>query len=145
MRRLPGPAVSRPGEGGDSRGSRHTCFGTGREHKLNLRYGLSESSTANGLPGARTQSKLPIEIAAGNRRTSSHVCTQPQTHAFRSGFEPGTNVGAGCSCHPTGCEYHRSTRVPLHPVWPRAASCTLWRTISASMRELALLLNPATK
>ena len=37
----------------------------------------------------------------------------------------GTTVGAGCSCHPTGCEYHRSTRVPLHPVWPRAASCTL--------------------
>src|SRR5579864_316616 len=71
------------------------------------------------MPGARAQSKLPIEIVAGNRRTSSHVCTQPQTHAFRSGFKPGTNVGAGCSCHPTGCEYHRSTRVPLHPVWPR--------------------------
>jgi hypothetical protein len=23
-------------------------------------------------------------------------------HAYRSGFKPGTNVGAGCSCHPTG-------------------------------------------
>ena len=54
------------------------------------------------MPGVRTQSKLPIEIVAGNRLTSSHVCTQPQTHAFRSGFQPGTNVGAGCSCHPTG-------------------------------------------
>jgi hypothetical protein len=39
-----------------------------------------------------------------------------QTHASRSGFNPGTNVGAGCSCHPTGCDYRRSTRVPLHPV-----------------------------
>jgi hypothetical protein len=54
------------------------------------------------MPGARTQSKLPIEIVAGNRQPSSHVCTQPQTHAYRSGFKPGTNVGAGCSCHPTG-------------------------------------------
>src|SRR5450432_2634277 len=79
------------------------------------------------MPGARTQSKLPIEIVAGNRQPSSHVCTQPQTHAFRSGFKPGTNVGAGCSCHPTGCEYHRSARVPLHPVWPKA-SYTLMRT-----------------
>src|SRR5580658_141682 len=66
----------------------------------------------------RTQSKLPIEIVVGNRQTSSHVCTQPQTHAFRSGFKPGTNVGAGCSCHPTSSAHHRSTRVPLHPVWP---------------------------
>jgi hypothetical protein len=54
------------------------------------------------MPGARTQSKLPIEIVAEYRQPSSHVCTQPQTHAYRSGFKPGTNVGAGCSCHPTG-------------------------------------------
>jgi hypothetical protein len=40
------------------------------------------------MPGARTQSKLPIEIVAGNRQPSSHVCTQPQTHAYRSGFKP---------------------------------------------------------
>src|SRR6201998_1951284 len=97
---------------------------------------LNASSTcssdhAGRMPGARTQSKLPIEIVAGNRRTSSHVCTQPQTHASRSGFLPGTNVGAACSCHPTGSDHHRSTRVPLHPVWPRAASCTLMRTILA--------------
>ena len=63
---------------------------------------ICSSDHAGRMPGVRTQSKLPIEIVAGNQRTSSHVCTQPQTHAFRSGFEPGTNVGAGCSCHPTG-------------------------------------------
>src|ERR1035437_9932215 len=80
---------------------------------------ICSSDHAGRMPGARTQSKLPIEIVDGNRQTSSHVCTQPQTHAFRSGFKPGTNVGAGCNCHPTGCKYHRSTRVPLHPVWPR--------------------------
>jgi hypothetical protein len=74
--------------------------------------------------GADTE-QTPNRDRRRNRRTSSHVCTQPQTHALRSGFEPGTNVGAGCSCHPTGWDHHRSTRVPLHPVWPRAASCTL--------------------
>src|SRR6202035_824925 len=42
--------------------------------------------------GARTQSKLPIEIVAGDRQPSSHVCTQPQTHANQSGFKPDTNV-----------------------------------------------------
>jgi len=79
---------------------------------------ICSSDHAGRMPGARTQSKFPIEIVAGNRQPSSHVCTQPQTHAFRSGFKPGTNVGAGFSCHPIGCDYHRSTRVPLHPVWP---------------------------
>jgi hypothetical protein len=78
-------------------------------------------------PWARTKSKLPIDIVAGNRQPSSHVCTQPQTHAFRSGFKSSTNVGAGCSYHPTGCQYHRSTRAPLHPVWQRIASCKLFR------------------
>src|ERR1700730_870023 len=29
----------------------------------------------------------------------------------------GTNVGAGCSCHPTVANHHRSPHVPLHPVW----------------------------
>jgi hypothetical protein len=46
-------------------------------------------------------------------------------HAFRSVFESGTNVGAGYSCHPTGSDHLRSTRVPLHPVWPWTANCTL--------------------
>jgi len=32
---------------------------------------------------------------------------------FTVGLELGTNVGAGRNCHPTGSEYHRSTRVPL--------------------------------
>ena len=43
---------------------------------------------------ARKQSKLPIEIVVGNQQASSHVCTQPQAHAFRPGFTPSTNVGA---------------------------------------------------
>ena len=71
-------------------------------HLLLLFLAICSSDHAGPMPGARAQSKLPIEIVTGNRQTSSHVCTQPQTHAFRSGLEPGTNVGAGCSCHATG-------------------------------------------
>jgi hypothetical protein len=37
---------------------------------------------AGQVPRARMQNKLPIEIAA-RRRSSSHICTQPRTHAFR--------------------------------------------------------------
>jgi hypothetical protein len=88
-------------------------------HLLLLFLAICSSDHAGRMPGAPTQSKLPIEIVAGDRQPSSHVCTQPQTHASRSGFKSSTDVGAGCSCHPTGCEYHPSTRVPLHPVWPR--------------------------
>jgi hypothetical protein len=41
---------------------------------------------AGRVPRARMQSKLPIEIAA-RRRSSSHICTQPRTHAFRRALE----------------------------------------------------------
>jgi hypothetical protein len=85
---------------------------------LLLLFLACSSDCAGRMPGAQTQSKLPIEIVAENRQTSSHVCKQPQTHAFRSGFE-GANVGAGCSCHPTSSHHLRSIGVPLHPVWPR--------------------------
>ena len=104
---------------------------------------ICSSDHAGRMPGARTQSKLPIEIVAGNRQTSSHVCTQPQTHAFRSGFKPGTNVGAGCSCHPTGCDHHRSTRVPLHPVWPRPVA-RLVRTNQPSTSDSRIGRSPTT-
>ncbi len=69
-------------------------------HLLLLFLAICSSVEAARMPGARKQSKLPIEIVAGNQQASSHVCTQPQTHAFRPGFTPSTNVGAGCSCHP---------------------------------------------
>jgi hypothetical protein len=93
---------------------------TGNASHLLLPFlAICSSDHVGRMPGARAQNKLPIEIVVGNRQTSSHVCTQPQTHASRSGFKPGTNVGAGCSCHSTGSHHHRSTRVPLHPVGPK--------------------------
>ena len=58
-------------------------------------------SSRSDVRGADTE-QTPNRIVVGNRQTSSHVCTQPQTHAFRSGFKSSTNVGAGCNCHPTG-------------------------------------------
>jgi hypothetical protein len=105
---------------------------------------ICSSDLAGRMPGARTQSKqLPIEIVAGNRQTSSRVCTQPQTQTFRSGFESSTNVGAGCSCHPTGSDHLRSTRVPLHPVWPRTVA-RFWglirpKVLRASFQNAILL------
>src|SRR5882757_4607215 len=72
-------------------------------------------SNARGADTEQTPNRDRRRKASSRHHTSVR---KPQTHAFRSGFKPGTNVGAGCSCHPTGCEYHRSTRVPLHPVWP---------------------------
>jgi hypothetical protein len=89
------------------------------------------------MPGARTQNKLPIEIVAGNWQTSSHVCTQPQTHASRPGFKPGTNVGAGCSCHPTG--YTIIARLAfLYILSGPKASCTLQGTNPINFLEAHL-------
>src|ERR1035438_9836982 len=102
---------------------------------------ICSSDQAGRMHGVRTQSKLPIEIVAGIRQPSSHICTQPQTHAFRSGSESDTNVGAGCSCHPTGSHHLRSTRVPLHPVWPRA-SCTLFGTEVCPMQGMQFTHEP---
>jgi hypothetical protein len=45
---------------------------------------ICSSDHAGRMPGARTQSKLPIEIVVENRQTSSHVCTQPQTRSLAS-------------------------------------------------------------
>jgi hypothetical protein len=39
---------------------------------------ICSSDHAGRMPGARTQSKLPIEIVAGNRQTSSHVYATPR-------------------------------------------------------------------
>ena len=54
-----------------------------------------------GVSAQLPQSKLPIEIVVENRQTSSPVCTEPQTHACRSGFEPCTN-GLGARSNAMG-------------------------------------------
>jgi hypothetical protein len=68
----------------------------------------------------------------------THLYATPDPR-FRPGFFPNTSVAAGCSRHATGSDYHRSTRVPLHPVWPKAASSTLWGTCPVSMSDLAMM------
>ncbi|MGA2730933.1 MAG: hypothetical protein ABSE96_24235, partial [Terracidiphilus sp.] len=52
----------------------------------------------------------------------THLYATPDPR-FPTGSES-TNVGAGCNCHPTGIHNDRATRVPSHPVWPKAI-CTL--------------------
>src|ERR1039458_859130 len=46
------------------------------------------------------------------------ICTQAPDPCSQNRALCSTNVGAGCSCHPTGANHHRSPRVPSHPVWP---------------------------
>jgi hypothetical protein len=67
------------------------------------------------------KSKLPIEIAAEEVVITHPYATPDPRFSTGSGS---TNVGAGCSRHSTGTYNHRATRVPSHPVWPKA-SCTL--------------------
>ena len=79
---------------------------------------ICSSDHANRMPGrghrANSQSR--------RRREPTNVITRlyaTPDHAYRSGFERSANIGAACSCHPTGTKHRRSTRVPSHPVWPR--------------------------
>jgi hypothetical protein len=61
-----------------------------------------------------SQSRSPSE-----GRTSSHICTQTPDPRLSVGLSKlSTNVGAGCSCHPTSADHFRSPRVSFHPVWP---------------------------
>ena len=60
MRRLPGSAVSRLSEGVQTPEALSNCFGTGREHKLNLLCGLSgalDSKWMSGSAGAGTKAE----------------------------------------------------------------------------------------
>jgi hypothetical protein len=50
MRRLPGPADSRLGEGAKLRRLTTNCFGTGREHNSIICDGSPEPEAANGCP-----------------------------------------------------------------------------------------------
>jgi hypothetical protein len=52
VRRLPGSADDRLGDGGNSRGSHRFVFGTRREHKLNLLCGLFGVSDSKWMSGS---------------------------------------------------------------------------------------------
>ncbi len=82
---------------------------------------------AGRMPKARIKSKLPIEIVVRADERHHTSVRNPRTHAYRRASES-TNVGAGCSCHPTGANHHRSPRVPLHPVWQTPVA-RLWGPI----------------
>jgi hypothetical protein len=55
MRRLPGSAVSRLSEGVQTPEALSNCFGTGREHKLNLLCGLSGALDSKWMSGSAVQ------------------------------------------------------------------------------------------
>jgi hypothetical protein len=69
------------------------------------------------MPKARIKGKLPIEIVVKADERHHTSVRKPSDPRFTVGLlTSSTNVGAGCSCHPTGANHHRSPRVPLHPV-----------------------------
>ena len=60
MRRLPGPATSRLGEGALPRLTPN-CFGTGREHQLNLLCGLCGVLDCKWMSGSAPAQEPPAE------------------------------------------------------------------------------------
>ena len=81
-------------------------------------FAIGSSEVPVGCP--RRESKTNSQSRSSSRgRTSSHICTQtPDPRFIGRASKSSTNVGAGCSCHPTSANHLRSPRVPLHPVWP---------------------------
>jgi hypothetical protein len=73
---------------------------------------------AGRMPEARIKDKLPIEIVVRRTNVITNLYANPGPTLFGRASKSSTNVGAGCSCHPTGAKHHRSARVPFHPVWP---------------------------
>jgi len=55
-------------------------------------------------------------------KSSVHVCTQLQTHAYRSGFNWASMSARAVAVSRPAPTHHRSTRVPLHLVWPRTVA-----------------------
>ena len=61
---------------------------------------LTLPDIAVGCP--RRESKQTPNRDRRRQRTSSQNCTRPRTQAYQRASILGTNVGAGCSYHPTG-------------------------------------------
>jgi len=70
------------------------------------------------MPEARIKDKLPIEIVVRRTNVITNLYANPGPTLFGRASKASTYVGAGCSCHPTGANHHRTARVPFHPVWP---------------------------
>jgi hypothetical protein len=93
------------------------------------------------MPEARIKSKLPIEIVVENGERHHTSVRKPRTHAYRRASISSTNVGAGCSCHPTSANHHRSARVPFHPVWQMPVARFPVRNLTYSDSRLDLPAN----
>lgn len=72
-----------------------------------------------------------VGLFAVHFRASLERYAQDRLASSRPGLSSGSEagVGAGCSCHPTGANDHRSPPVPLHPVWQTPVT-RLWGVIS---------------
>jgi hypothetical protein len=70
------------------------------------------------MPEARIKDKLPIEIVVLRTNVITNLYANPGPTLIGRASKSSTNVGAGCSCHPTSAKHHRSAHVPFHPVWP---------------------------
>src|ERR1700722_5813616 len=94
---------------------------------------MESSRIAGRMPEARIKSKLPIEIVVGRTNVITCLYATPDPR-FTVGLVVGTNVGAGCSCHPTGANHLRSLSVPFHPVWRKPVArfrVPIWPTLSS--------------
>src|SRR5262249_45267164 len=71
---------------------------------LNSLFSLCRHLTLPDIPVGcpRRESKQTPNRDRRRQRTSSQNCTRPRTQAYQRASILSTNVGAGCSCHPTG-------------------------------------------
>jgi hypothetical protein len=89
------------------------------------------------MPKARIKSKLPIEIVAQRTHVITHLYATPDPRLSVGLSVSSTNVGAGCSCHSTGVDYHRSLRVPFYPCLAQASRTLVESNLFAALARNA--------
>ena len=120
MRRLPGPAYDRPGDGGDSRGSLRIVSGLAENTNSIFCDGSSEPEAANGCPVLlRSRNHQPRGKGARKSILTRHTARSPErekkTRAFRL---TKTYMDGG---HPTGTASLVKARIATQyrSIWQR--------------------------
>ena len=103
-----------------------------------------------GCPGREVKANSQSR-SSSQGRASSHVCTQPQTHAYRSGSLSAPMSARAVAVIRPAQTIISLTRVPFHPVWPRPiarlsgpiASSTI--ALATSRRDRVKIQAPAVE
>jgi hypothetical protein len=87
-------------------------------HRFFDLFTIGSSELPVGCPKCESKTNSQSRSSSETTNVITRLYANPGPTLHRRASIASTNVGAGCSCHPTDAQHHRSPHVPFHPVWP---------------------------